>query len=194
MTESGGIKYRQKWTLLKIICYLLYISIGKHLPLRLGPLGKLSKKIRVMLCRPLFLETDGVFGIGRGVDFDNGANIIVKNHANIGSYATLTGGGRATITIGQHVMMGKECLFICQNHKYDEEKYDGYVGGNIVVDDYAWLGHRVTVLAGVTIGKHSIIGAGAVVSKDVPPYAVAVGNPARVVKYRKNKPSTNESD
>jgi len=52
----------------------------------------------------------------------------------------------------------------------------------IVIEDEAWIGANVVVLAGVTIGKHCIIAAGSVVTKDVPPYSVAVGNPARVLK------------
>lgn len=191
MVAGADLKYVQKWTFEKIVCYLLYISFAKYLPIRLGPIGRLSRKIRFYLCRPLFLRTEGQFNIGRGVDFDNGANIILKDHANIGSYASLGGGGRATITIGSHVMMGKDCIILCQNHFDSATGYAGKEGKDVVVDDYAWLGHRVTILPGVTIGKHAIIGAGAVVPKDIPPYAVAVGNPARVVKFRKNKPPEN---
>ncbi|MCX7595635.1 MAG: acyltransferase, partial [Fischerella sp.] len=54
----------------------------------------------------------------------------------------------------------------------------------IIIEDDCWLGHGVTVLDGVTIGKGSVIGAGAVVTKDIPPYSVAVGIPAKVVKSR----------
>lgn len=56
--------------------------------------------------------------------------------------------------------------------------------GDIVVDNDVWLGQDVLLLGGVTIGDGAVVGAGAVVSRDVPPYAVAVGNPARVVKRR----------
>lgn len=56
--------------------------------------------------------------------------------------------------------------------------------GPIVIDDEVWIGHGATILSGVSIGKGAIIAAGAVVIKDVPPYAVAGGVPARVIKYR----------
>ena len=56
--------------------------------------------------------------------------------------------------------------------------------GNVVVGSDVWIGSRVIILPGVTIGHGAVIGAGAVVSRDVPPYAVAVGSPARVVRYR----------
>jgi len=52
----------------------------------------------------------------------------------------------------------------------------------IVIEDEVWLGANVVVVAGVTIGKHSVVAAGAVVTKSIPPYSVAVGNPARVIK------------
>lgn len=56
--------------------------------------------------------------------------------------------------------------------------------GDVVIGNDVWIGNNATVLSGVTIGDGAVIGAHAVVAKDVPPYAVAVGNPARVVKYR----------
>jgi maltose O-acetyltransferase len=61
-----------------------------------------------------------------------------------------------------------------------------YIGNTpikaVIIEDNVWIGARVIILPGVTIGKGSTIGAGAVVSKNIPPYSVAVGNPARVVK------------
>lgn len=56
--------------------------------------------------------------------------------------------------------------------------------GAIIVDDDVWIGESAIIMAGVHIGRGAVIGAGAVVTKDVPPYAVAVGTPAKIVKYR----------
>ena len=53
----------------------------------------------------------------------------------------------------------------------------------IKIGNHVWVGAGATILKGVTVGDHAIIGGGSVVNKDVPPYAVVVGNPARVVKY-----------
>ena len=61
----------------------------------------------------------------------------------------------------------------------------GHVEADIVIGDDVWVGYGAQVMAGVTIGSHSIIGAGAVVTRDVPEYAVAVGVPARVIKDRR---------
>jgi len=56
--------------------------------------------------------------------------------------------------------------------------------GDIVIGNDVWIGRRVTILSGVTIGDGAVVGAGAVVAKDIPPYAVAVGNPVRCIKFR----------
>jgi len=54
----------------------------------------------------------------------------------------------------------------------------------VVVGNDVWLGHNVTVMGGVTIGDGAVVGSGAIVTKSIPPYAIAVGNPARIIKYR----------
>ena len=56
----------------------------------------------------------------------------------------------------------------------------------VIIEDDVWIGARVTILPGVHIGKGSVLGAGSVITSDVPPYAVVGGNPARVLKYRNN--------
>jgi maltose O-acetyltransferase len=178
---------KQNWTLKKILCYLVYRLLAKHLPSNFPLIGNFAQRLRRLACRPLFMKSAKIVSIGKSVDFDNGCNLILKDYANIGDYALLAG-SHATITIGRHVMMGKHCIIICQNHKYLEEGFAGFEGKNVLIDDFAWIGHRVTVLPGVRIGKHAIIGAGAVVSKDIPDYAIAVGNPAVVKKYRKHNP------
>lgn len=175
----------QQWTFKKVLCYLLYRLIAKYLPAGgdFKFVGKWSSRFRTIVCRPLFMDSARVVTVGKGVDFDNGCNIVVKDHGNIGDYALLEG-SYGKIIIGRHVMMGKHCIIIAQNHKYLEQGYDGFEGKHVVIDDYAWIGHRVTILPGVRVGKHAIVGAGAVVARDVPDFAIAVGNPAVVKKYR----------
>jgi len=176
--------YRQSWTVKKIIFFGIYRLFAKHVPQDIPLIGVFFHNLRKVLCRPLFKEVEGNFSIGKGVDFDNGCTIILREHSNIGDYA-LFNGSHATVTIGKHVMMGKFCIIICENHSYNEHGFSGYDGKSVLIDDYSWLGHRVMILPGVRIGKYAIIGAGSVVSKSIPDYAIAVGNPARIVKYRK---------
>ena len=90
----------------------------------------------------------------------------------------------APITIGKDVLLGPNVQLLTPTHPVDIElrraKYEA--AKPIVIHDNAWLGGGVIVLAGVTIGENSIIGAGSVVTKDIPANMVAVGNPARVVR------------
>jgi maltose O-acetyltransferase len=67
-----------------------------------------------------------------------------------------------------------------QNLTYPPETFE--TDEPVMIEDHAWIGARAIILPGVTIGRGSTVGAGAVVSKSIPPYSVAVGNPARVVK------------
>ncbi len=103
---------------------------------------------------------------------------------------------RAKVIIGDHVMFGPNVTFITGDHRVDIEgrymtsiKEDEKLPENdqdIVLIGDNWIGANSTVLKGVTVGEGAIVAAGALVTKDVPPYAVVGGVPARVLKYRFN--------
>lgn len=97
-------------------------------------------------------------------------------------------GPNGTISIGNYVHTGVNVMFMAFNHGfYTTEiptKEQDYMDAPIVVEDDVWIGGGSIILSGVTIGKGAIIGAGAVVNKDVPPYAIVGGVPAKVLKYR----------
>ncbi|MBU0511236.1 MAG: acyltransferase [Chloroflexi bacterium] len=90
----------------------------------------------------------------------------------------------ATIKIGERVFIGPDCFFETTNHALvvDEHGKRMVTPRSIVVEDDVWLGARVTVLPGVTIGRSSVIAAGAVVAADVPAYTLAGGVPARLIR------------
>ena len=90
----------------------------------------------------------------------------------------------APITLGEHVLVGPGCHFYPAIHPIDpiERLTDNDRAEPIVIEDNVWLGGHVTVLPGVTIGRNTVVGAGSVVTKDLPPNVVAAGNPARVIR------------
>lgn len=106
------------------------------------------------------------------------------NHNNIFQ----AGKKKAKIVLGNNVLTAANCMFIAYSHGWDNWEqpimYQDCYDASIIIEDDVWLGHGVTVTAGVRIGKGSIIGAGAVVNKDIPPYSIAVGVPAKVIKSR----------
>lgn len=95
--------------------------------------------------------------------------------------------GKGKVVFGDNFHSGVECMIITQNHNYEGNAipYDStYIEKDVTIGDNVWFGNRVIVLGGVTIGEGAIIQAGAVVVKDIPPCAIAGGNPATVFNYR----------
>ncbi|MBP5971303.1 acyltransferase [Brasilonema sp. CT11] len=99
--------------------------------------------------------------------------------------------GPGDIKIGKRCLIAANAGIYANNHNFADPnepiKYQGITRKGIVIEDDCWLGHGVVVLDGVTIGEGSVIGAGAVVTKDIPPFSVAVGVPAKVIKSRTRK-------
>lgn len=96
--------------------------------------------------------------------------------------------GAGKIIIGNNFHSGVECMMVTQNHDYDTGNAipygDGYDYKTIIIEDNVWLGNRVTITGNTKIGEGAIVAAGSVVCKDVPPFAIVGGNPAKVIKYR----------
>ncbi len=112
-------------------------------------------------------------------------NTTLGNNVNFNGMEIVGGG---SIVIGDNFHSGTGCLIITQNHNYDTGSaipYDAtYVCKDVIIGDNVWLGSRVIILAGVTIGEGAIIQAGSVVVRDIPSLAIAGGHPAKVFKYR----------
>ena len=108
--------------------------------------------------------------------------VIIGDRTKIGLSNTVIG----PVTIGNDIRLAQNITLSGLNHNYEDVNIpihkQGVSTAQIEIEDNAWIGANVVVLAGVKVGKHSIIAAGSVVTKNIPPYSVAVGNPARVLK------------
>lgn len=120
-------------------------------------------------------------------------NVRMGKNSSIQAYSNIVGYGKADnqtgqITIGDNVRIASHTIMIAANHNFDDVNKpitkQGLKYAPIIIEDDVWIAARVNIMAGVTIGKGSVIGAGSVVTKDIPPYSIAVGVPARVVKKR----------
>lgn len=91
----------------------------------------------------------------------------------------------APVTIGSHVFIGPGCSLLTAVHPLDaQERNKGIEKAlPITIGDNVWLGGNVTVLPGVSIGEGAVVGAGSVVTRDVPPRTVVAGNPARIIRW-----------
>lgn len=114
---------------------------------------------------------------------DNGVgDVIIGNETRVGLRNTVIG----PVHIGNHVILAQNIALSGLNHNYEDVSKPIHLQGintkPIVIEDDAWVGANSVITAGVKIGQHSIIGAGSVVTKSVPPFCIAVGNPARIIK------------
>lgn len=126
---------------------------------------------------------------GKNVNIEKGATFSTKstigNNSGIGVKAHL-----GVVHIGNDCLMGEECLIVTRNHGFELKnkliREQGYSEEKpVYIGDDVWIGHRVTICPGVHIADGTVIGAGAVVTKDTEPYSVVGGNPARKISNRR---------
>lgn len=168
---------------------LLRSLIWRH---RLGHFGRGSS-----LDRPTLITGGASIRIGDGVHIWRGARLeafnarpgvtritveagtVIQPHVHIGSCLS--------VRIGERALLASNVYISDHDHDYRDPS-DPVVSNRrllaaaVVIEDEVWLGERVTVLKGVTIGRGSIVGAGSVVTADVPPFCIAVGSPARIIR------------
>jgi acetyltransferase-like isoleucine patch superfamily enzyme len=122
------------------------------------------------------VEIVSPFWVDYGKHIHLGKNVFVNAHSYF-----MDGN---TITIGDNAFIGPNCGFYTNTHPEDIDRRNAGLEKAlpITIGDNVWLGGNVSVLPGVTIGEGCVIGAGSVVSRDIPPYSVAVGSPCRVIR------------
>ena len=130
-------------------------------------------------------------------DFIKGGNIKVGKN----TYGTInvdySGNEKEKLIIGSYCSISNKCNFLLGGeHIYNSistypfkaklfgDKFEGESKGAIIINDDVWIGDSALILSGVKIGQGAIIAAGSVVVKDVPPYAIVGGNPAKIIRYR----------
>jgi galactoside O-acetyltransferase len=121
--------------------------------------------------------------------YANGNGLIkIDNGCSINVNVIIDAAENGSILIGKNVMIGPNVVFRASNHNFKDlstpMKFQGHGGGKIIICDDVWIGANVTILPDVCIGKGSIVGAGAVVTRNMPEYSICAGVPARVIKKR----------
>lgn len=109
-------------------------------------------------------------------------DVIIGHHTRIGLHNTVIG----PVTIGNHVNLAQGITVTALNHNFSDSNKrideQGVTTTPVVIEDDIWIGANAVILPGVTIGSHSAVAAGAVVTKDVPPHSLVAGVPAKIIK------------
>lgn len=109
-------------------------------------------------------------------------DVTIGDHTRIGIHSTIIG----PVCIGSHVHLAQGITVTALNHRYDDKKRrideQGVSTQPVVISDDVWIGANAVILPGVTIGRHAVVAAGAVVTKDVPDYCMVGGVPAKIIK------------
>jgi maltose O-acetyltransferase len=175
------------WKTKRTFWYIFYFCFAQHLPAsyRFKPFGNFGKWCRRIACRRLFRYCGQRVNIEKGANFYTGWEVEIGDDSSLGINCMVP----YNLKVGRDVMMGPDVIIIGENHRFDNQEIPMRLQGYkefppVEIRDDVWIGARVIILPGLIIGKGAIIGAGSVVTKDVPPYAICAGNPARVVRTR----------
>lgn len=171
--------------LIRAFAILTYDLIAVHLPASHQKWSFGAKRLRAFCARHMLTSCGENVNVERHARFGRG--VTLGDRSGIGINASI---GEQT-HIGSDVMMGPDCVVYTRNHRFDRldipMREQGYGPVEPVeIGDDCWIGGRVTILPGVHVGNGAVIAAGAVVTKDVPPYAVVGGVPAKIIYNRKD--------
>ena len=110
-------------------------------------------------------------------------DVVIGDHTRIGLHNTIIG----PVTIGSHVNLAQGVVVTALNHNFNNPSLhidqQGVSTNSVKIEDDVWIGANAVVLPGVTVGRHSVVAAGAVVTRDVPPGTVVAGIPAKVISH-----------
>lgn len=163
---------------------ILYNLIAKKLPSSENRIiGKFSKRFRSFCFKKITKCKSKNLNIQKGCFFEK--NVKLGDNSGLGINSFIQG----PTTMGKNVMMGPDVVILTSNHKFDRIDIPMIEQGfrdkkRVEISDDVWIGIRAIILPGVKVGKGAIIGAGAVVTKDVPDYAIVGGCPAKIIKKR----------
>ena len=135
------------------------------------------------ILRALLSPDSAVPGLHAPLNLEYGRNVTVGTGVFINFGATIL--AQAPVTLGDRVMLGPNCSLITVGHPVNdhEMRADGWeIAQPITVGDNTWFGANVTVLPGITVGKNCVVGAGTLVTRDVPDNSLVLGSPGRVVR------------
>ena len=164
---------------------LMYYGFARHIPYQPLPGYRFGNWLRSWIAKHLFRKTGKNIVIKHGAYFADGRNIVMGNYSQLGIDCKVEN----DLVMGDYVLMAPEIVIYSSMHEYIDVNVPVMLQGAgekkpVIIGNDVWIGLRVIIMPGIKIGNHVIIGAGAVVTHDIPNYAVVGGVPARIIRYR----------
>ena len=165
-----------KKVILGSILSFIYRSAIGHIPFHL---------IRLIFLQIYLASMGKDSSVQMGCKFLNGRKIYLGDR-NVINFGCLLDGRRYTIKTGNDVSIGPEATILTLGHDPQSATFADR-GGDVIIGDRAWIAYRAIILPGIEIGEGAVVGAGSVVTKNVEPYTIVAGNPAKVIGHRNPK-------
>ena len=171
--------------MIKILSAFIYYALASKLPNSNVPVGSSFSNLRCFFLRGFLKKIGSNLTIESNIFWGNGRDIELGNNVQVNEDCWIR-----NVSVGNCVMIGPRVMILNYGHNTEDlEKPMIFQGirkyAQTVIEDDVWIGAAAIILPGVTIGKGSIIAAGAVVTKNVESYSVVGGNPAKLIKMRK---------
>lgn len=165
---------------------LLLLDAGSALQIGTGSIVRAYGSVAVAAGGTVAIGQRTAIMQGSEIAVSRGAKVEIGNDVYVGAYSNMRSSRR--IKIGDNVHLAQFVSLVGGQHSFIERdrliREQPFEEGDVVIEDDAWLGVGVAVLSGVTVGTGAVVGAGTIVTKDVAPYSIVVGNPARMVGER----------
>ena len=144
--------------------------------------------IRIENPENVLLKSNSYFGINCKIYASEISKVYIGSNASFNSNVMVNARGKGSIFIGNNVLIGPNAVLRSSNHNFKSIRMpiidQGMTEGEIIVGNDVWIGSNAVILPNITIGDGAIIGAGAVVTKNIEPYTIVGGVPARLIKKR----------
>lgn len=172
-------------TIIRLINLMLYYGFLRYLPPTNNRYFYFIRPIRSLVAGKCLDYAGKNINVEQDANFGNGSGIQIGDNSGIGVRCSI----RGPLIIGDNVMMGPEVIVITSNHNFSRIDIPMNFQGSlpqkqVVIGNDVWIGTRAIILPGVKIGNGAIVGAGSIVTKDIPDYAIVGGNPARIIRFR----------
>jgi len=170
---------------MKTLLLIIYYGLLQYLPMQPVPGYQVFYKLRYFAISQILKNCGKNVIVKNKCTFGNGNRLTVGHRSQLGQNSRL--GGR--IDIGDDVLMGPDVVMMATSHEISDihtpiNQQGSTVEQKITIGNDVWIGTRAIVLPGVNIGDHSVVAAGAVVTKSFPPYSIIGGVPAKLIKTR----------